>query len=44
MKEANCRIVFTVHIDPRPANVRWVLEFGDGWDYSFVDELVIPIN
>ncbi len=40
MEGAKCRIVFIVHVDPRPVHMRWVFSFGDGWDYVFVDELV----
>jgi len=43
MKEAKCRVVFIVHVDPRPVKMSWRFEFGDGWDYAFVDELV-PID
>ena len=47
---ACCRVIFIVHVDPRPVNMHWVFSFGDGWDYSFVDEIVpngtinIPLN
>lgn len=35
-----CRIIFVVHVDPRPVNMHWVFSFGDGWEYVFVDEVV----
>ena len=37
---AKCRVIFIVHVDPRPVNMHWVFSFGDGWDYCFVDEVV----
>ena len=40
MEGAECRIVFIVHVDPRPSSMRWVYSFGDGWDYVFVDEII----
>ena len=40
LKEAACRIVFVVHVDPRPVGMHWIFSFGDGWDYVFVDEII----
>ncbi len=40
MEGTQCRIVFIIHIDPNPVNMRWAFSFGDGWDYAFVDEVV----
>ena len=39
-EKSKCRVVFIVHVDPRPVNMHWVFSFGDGWDYCFVDEVV----
>ncbi|KAI9554792.1 hypothetical protein GHT06_020069 [Daphnia sinensis] len=39
-EKSSCRIVFVVHVDPRPSKMHWVFSFGDGWDYCFVDEVV----
>jgi hypothetical protein len=39
-QKTNCRVVFIVHVDPRPVNLHWVFPFGDDWDYFFVDEIV----
>jgi hypothetical protein len=39
-EKTKCRVVFVVHVDPRPINMHWVFSFGDGWDYCFVDEVV----
>ncbi len=39
MQEEKCRIVFIIHVDPHPVDMRWVFSFGDGWDYAFVDEI-----
>jgi hypothetical protein len=39
-QKTNCRVVFIVHVDPRPVNLHWVFSFGDDWDYFFVDEIV----
>uniref|UniRef100_A0A0P4YE06 AAA+ ATPase domain-containing protein n=2 Tax=Daphnia magna TaxID=35525 RepID=A0A0P4YE06_9CRUS len=35
-----CRVIFVVHVDPRPVSMHWVFSFGDCWDYCFVDEVV----
>ena len=39
MRQASCRILFIVHVDPRPTNMDWVFFFNDGWTYCFVDEI-----
>ncbi|XP_057375006.1 uncharacterized protein LOC130695963 [Daphnia carinata] len=39
-EKKKCRVIFVVHVDPRPVNMHWVFSFGDGWDYCFVDEVV----
>ena len=39
-KVTKCRVVFIVHVEPRPINMHWAFSFGDGWDYVFVDEVV----
>ncbi|KAI9554203.1 hypothetical protein GHT06_019475 [Daphnia sinensis] len=39
-EKKTCRVVFVVHVDPRPVSMHWVFSFGDGWDYCFVDEVV----
>ena len=40
LKEAECQVVFIVHVDPRPVGMHWIFSFGDGWEYVFVDEIV----
>jgi hypothetical protein len=39
-EKTECRVIFIVHVDPRPAGIHWVFSFGDSWDYCFVDEVV----
>jgi hypothetical protein len=39
-EKSKCRIIFIVHVDPRPAAMHWVFSFGDSWDYCFIDEIV----
>ena len=42
MRDAKCRVVFVIHVDPQPAkasNNNWVFSFGDGWEYCFIDEI-----
>jgi len=34
MEGAECRIVFLVHANSRPINMRWVFSFSDEWDYA----------
>ena len=40
LANAQCRVVFVVHLDPRPTKMHWVFSFGDGWTYGFVDEIM----
>ena len=40
LNEAECRVIFIVHVDPRPVGMHWIFSFGDGWENAFVDEIV----
>ena len=40
LREAECQVIFIVHVDPRPVGMHWIFSFGDGWEYAFVDEIV----
>ena len=43
LKDAKCRVAFVIHVDPQPINMHWVLSFGDGWEYCFVDDIA-PVS
>ncbi len=43
-QKIKCCVLCLVQINKKTGHLNWVYLFEDGWDYCFVNEVVIPAN